>query len=68
MTRSETRTAIQIEANKLDMDMHSIAMRLERFAEKHRAPEVDAAALRLLQSRHAVRSHMHKKDREDTNG
>lgn len=66
--RSETRTTVQIEANKLDMDMYSVAMRLERFAEEHRAPEVDAVALRILQSRHAVRSHMHKKDREATNG
>jgi ATP-dependent helicase YprA (DUF1998 family) len=66
--RRETRTTAQVEANRIDMEMFRVARMLEQFAEDHRSPEADAAALKILQSRHAIRSHMHKNDREATNG
>lgn len=65
---TELRTATQIEANRIDMEIFRVARMLESFAEEHRAPEVDASALQILRSRHAIRSHMHKDDRESTNG
>lgn len=64
----EYRTKAEIEANVIDMNIYHVARMLEQFAEEFRAPDVDAAALRVLQSRHAIRSYMHKKDQEETNG
>ncbi|MCW5720741.1 MAG: hypothetical protein KIS86_06325 [Devosia sp.] len=64
----EYRTKAQIEADRLDLEIYRLAGKLERFAEDHRAPDVDAAAIQVLRSRQAIRSYMHKNDREATNG
>ncbi len=67
----EHRTRLQREANQLDMDMFRMIGRLEDFATETPGVQVapiDNAASALRSARHLVRSKMHPKDVERSNG
>ena len=66
--RRETRTTVQIEANAIDLDMFRLSQRMEAFATLVRNNDISLDAGHLSGARYAVREHMHKNDREATNG
>lgn len=63
------RTDKQVEADKIDMEIFRLIGRIERFAETTAfKDEVMDSAQRLQSARYAIRTLMHPKDREQTNG
>lgn len=70
MIEKHLRSEIQAYANKLDMDMHHLAMRLERFADmipsSRRSKYILGTAGNLRFGRSDVREFMHKADVEAT--
>lgn len=64
----ETRTAVQIDANQLDMDLYRLASRIDRLAEMVSRGKVKMdrdlviAASNVSSARSAVRKHMHRND------
>lgn len=64
----ETRSKIEIEANALDMEMFRLSERMEAFSKLVRNNEISLDAGSLQGARRLVQDHMHKKDREATNG
>lgn len=63
---AETRTKIQIEANKIDLDLYNLRDRLLAFGDDNNLAEIRAFAHELSARRYLVRKHMHKADRETT--
>lgn len=66
--KSECRTAVQIEADKLDLEMYRLVGKMEEFAKLCGDETIDARAGRLFGMRGAVRAWMNKDDRERTGG
>lgn len=68
----EMRTARQIEANKLDLEVYRAALMVERFAADHALKTerhcFEQMARDIRSNRFHIRKYMHKKDREATNG
>lgn len=63
------RTKMQEEADAIDIEIFRLIGRIERFATTTVfKDEVMDSATRLQQARYAIRSLMHPKDREQTNG
>lgn len=63
------RTEMQEEADAIDLEIFRLIVRIERFATTTVfKDEVMDSATRLQQARYAIRSLMHPKDREQTNG
>ncbi|MQB09571.1 hypothetical protein DXT96_06840 [Agrobacterium sp. ICMP 6402] len=63
------RTEMQEEADEIDLEIYRLIGRIERFATTTVfKDEVMDSATRLQQARYAIRSLMHPKDREQTNG
>jgi len=63
------RTKTQEEADEIDLEIFRLIGRIERFATTTVfKDEVMDSATRLQQARYAIRSLMHPKDREQTNG
>ncbi|MEH3108946.1 MAG: hypothetical protein PGN22_03140 [Agrobacterium cavarae] len=63
------RTKTQEEADEIDLQIFRLIGRIERFATMTVfKDEVMDSATRLQQARYAIRSLMHPKDREQTNG
>lgn len=56
------RTPRQMEANKIDIDMFNLVMRLDLFAQRHARPEVAHMAILLDDMRDTIRQHMHPSD------
>jgi hypothetical protein len=61
---AEYRTAIQIAADKLDLDVFNLVSALDRFANQHRLEDVREMSSIIDGMRHRVRRHMHRKDAE----
>jgi hypothetical protein len=64
--RAETRTVVQIEANKLDLMLFNCAESIRAFAKAHKQDELIFVADALMGERWSVRNLMHPKDREAT--
>lgn len=69
---TENRTALQVESDRLDMEMFRLAGEVEKFA-MERPSQVNKAELlrvsdHLNGSRWLLRRYMHPKDQEATNG
>jgi hypothetical protein len=63
------RTKMQDEANQIDLEIFRLIGRIETFAEMTVfKDEIMDSAQRLQSARYAVRTLMHPKDREKTNG
>ena len=65
------RTKKQSDANRLDLELFRLAGKFERFSEDHepittRSRTGRQIAMKMFNLRHAIRAHMHKEDREDT--
>ena len=61
---ADHRTAIQIDADKLDLQVFNLTLALESFAEKYRLEAVREMSADIFGMRHRVRRHMHPKDLE----
>lgn len=70
MVHYETRSSKEIAANALDMEMHRLAGKMERFAAEWLnggyGENVANDAYAINGMRTNVRLHMHPKDREET--
>lgn len=70
----DTRSLVDIEANRLDRDIYHLAARIDQFAEmvSRRKPQMDRdlveAARSVSSARSAVRRFMHKRDYAETVG
>ena len=64
--RMERRTTKQIAANSIDADLFRLSAQIERAAEAHAIPAWDELSRRIFGMRSAVRQHMHRDDRKDT--
>ena len=68
--RAHTRTALQREANQLDLEMFRLMGRLQQFAEEHkgriRTEKFADLARTISGNRYYVRQYMHREDREAT--
>jgi len=64
--RREFRTAIQIDADKLDLQVFNLIGALDSFAEKYGADAVKEMSASIYGMRHRVRRFMHSKDLEAT--
>lgn len=64
--RAKNRTRLQIEANRLDLEMYRIVGRIEEFGKTVNNKNIKSAASDLGACRNYVRAHMHPKDREET--
>lgn len=66
----ETRTKLQIEADRLDLEIFRLVERLEQFAvlvkPSPKASSIRVDAWRLDSARYTVREFMHRRDREAT--
>ena len=69
---NESRTARQIEANKLDLDIFNLVRRIERFAEDYALQMEKHCFLQvardLSSQRFHVQKYMHKADRQALKG
>ena len=63
---AERRTKLQIEANKIDLDLYRLRDRLLAFGEDNNFADIRAFAHEVSARRYLVRRHMHKADREAT--
>lgn len=67
---STARTPAQSEANAIDMEMHRLAGRIERFAQEHlvgaERGQITRVSDDIFASRSRVRRFMHRADQEDT--
>jgi hypothetical protein len=67
---SVLRTARQVEANKLDLDIYRAALMVERFAADFarisERESFEQMARDIRGRRHLIRQYMHPKDREAT--
>lgn len=69
--RAYERTEIQKVANELDMEMHWLVCRMERFADMlstypRQSKRILSSAVALHHARREVREYMHRKDIEAT--
>lgn len=64
--RREIRTALQIAANEMDLDVFRLANNIDRFANEYRLEDAREMAMIIDGMRHRIRQHMHRKDREAT--
>ncbi len=62
------RTAAQRYANSADSDLYKMAGAMETLAKMVNDPGLDELSRELMSSRRRVRSHMHRDDREGTEG
>ncbi|SCB30704.1 hypothetical protein GA0061101_106144 [Rhizobium lusitanum] len=62
--RTEFRTAKQIDADKLDLQVYNLICALDSFAEKYGDDRVRDMSSQIYGMRHRVRRHMHSKDLE----
>lgn len=67
---ADYRSEIEVMANELDMDMHRLVSRMERFADmlsfRKSKARILASAGALLHARGEVREYMHRSDVEAT--
>ena len=65
-----TRTAAQIEADRIDSDMVRLSNRIQAFGEDHlrgsAAASVDEVSRKIFGMRSTIRQHMSKHDQEST--
>jgi hypothetical protein len=66
MARAESRTKVQIEANKLDLEMFRLSRRFDEFAKLVGSRDIDEVSRHLFGSRGRVRKYMHKNDIKST--
>ena len=64
----EYRTATQIEADRIDLEMFRLSMRLGDFAQQCCDDAVVDVSRQLFGARSAIRRHMHKNDRIASDG
>lgn len=62
----EMRSAKQIAANKLDLDVVRLVYQIERFVDRYGDDDVAEIARRLNAHRGRIRRHLHRADREAT--
>ena len=62
----EKRTKLQIDSNRLDMEIYRVIGMLDRFAEDYVDPEAADLSRTMFSSRGAIRKHMHPADRRST--
>ncbi len=61
-----TRTKLQQDADRLDLQVFRAVGALEQFASQYHFKDIDAMAGTINGLRYLVRKHMHPKDREET--
>lgn len=65
---AEYRTKLQIEADKLDLEVFRLCDALDRFANDHKLKDVHEMSIIIDGMRHRIRKHMHSRDAEVKNG
>tara|TARA_R110002110_G_scaffold37601_1_gene124012 strand:- start:6998 stop:7195 length:198 start_codon:yes stop_codon:yes gene_type:complete len=63
----KARTQIQVDANRIDLDLFNLSYALALLSVAAKDESLDELALQLLGMRYAVRKHMHSDDIEETN-
>jgi hypothetical protein len=64
--RRDTRNTVQIDADRLDLEVFRAVTALNRFANTHRDNGIREMAQMIDGMRHRIRKYMHQADREKT--